>query len=68
VSIAGVRQPITFGTTSSGQTFTFSFKPSDYFAPYTCGTKKITIFLTVTDAGGQKIEVARDYSILFGPC
>ncbi len=68
VSVAGVRKTITFNAAQSNQTFTFPFKPSNYFPPFTCGTKKVTIFLTVTDSAGQTIEVSRDYFILFGPC
>jgi hypothetical protein len=68
VVVGGVHTTLKIGTTQANQQFTREFKPSLYFAPLTCGTKKATIVLTVTDSSGIKFEVSREYYILFGPC
>lgn len=68
ISINGVRKLIKTGSAANGSQFSTNFKPADYFAPFTCGTQQVTIFLTVTDSAGMKTEVSQNYFILFGPC
>jgi len=68
VMIGGVRQTIAFGTAQNNQPFTAPFSPAQFFGPYVCGTKQVTVILTVTAASGKKVYATRDYSILFGPC
>ncbi|MBP6820497.1 MAG: hypothetical protein KA368_03085 [Acidobacteria bacterium] len=55
------------GTANNGQQFSFSWTPNQSL-PHSCKSYSVKVWLTVTDADGEKTPMLRIVTINYGPC